>query len=480
MNNIKSQTIKGVIWSSIERFSIQGVQFVLSIIMARLLSPNDYGLIGIVFVFISISQVFIDAGFTNALIQKQNRSEADFSTVFYINFSISCIFYIILFFTAPIIASFYENTLLTSIIRVYSISLILNSLIAVHRTKLVIAVDFKTQTKISFTASVISGIIGVSCAYTGCGVWSLVIQTLVLATLSIILYNYYVKWKPILKFSKESFHNLFSFGSKLLVASLISAIYNNIYIFIIGKKFSTYSLGLYTRADHFSQFVSANISSILTRVSFPILSQIQDDDSRLIKAYSKYIKMSVLIIFPLILGLCGISKPLVLFLLSEKWADCIILLQILCFSYLWNCVISVNLNLLYVKGRSDLVLKLEIVKKTIAFTILFVSLYFDLIGMCLGLVLNALIAFYLNTYYTKKLLNYGFGEQMKEIAPYLILSLFIMAEALFISSYIETPLLSIIISLIVCTVSYVSICYALKLDAAMELIDILKRKNYEF
>lgn len=476
-NNIKSQTIRGVIWSTIERFSMQGVQFLLGIIMARLLTPDDYGLIGMIFVFISISQVFIDGGFTNALIQKQNRSETDFSTVFYINLAISILFYTILYITAPIIAKYYNQPLLTDLTRVYSINLILNSLVAVNRTKLMIAVDFKTQTKISFTAALISGIIGVCCAFIGYGVWSLVIQAIIAAVLNIVFSFYYVKWFPSWTFSYTSFKNLFSFGSKLLIASLISNVYTNLYVLVIGKKFSAHSLGLYTRADHFAQFASSNLGNILSRVSFPVLSQIQDDDVRLIHAYKKYIQMSALIIFPLILGLCGVAKPLIVLLLSEKWIDCVILLQILCFAYLWNCVITINLNLLNVKGRSDLVLKLEIIKKSIAFTILFISIFFDLKAICLGSAIYSLIAFYLNTYYTKKLLNYGFKKQFIEIFPYLIAALIIMFEGLVISYYIANPIVSLCCALIICPITYITICCTFKFDAAMEFLKIIKLKK---
>lgn len=476
-NNIKSQTIKGVIWSTIERFSMQGVQFILGIIMARLLTPDDYGLIGMIYVFMSISQVFIDGGFTNALIQKKNRNEIDFSTVFYVNLSISIFFYGLLCSCAPFIAQYYNQPLLTDITRIYSINLILNSLVAVNRTKLMIAVDFKTQTKISFTAALISGIIGVYCAWIGYGVWSIVIQTLISAILNIILSFYYVKWIPLWTFSYTSFKNLFSYGSKLLVSSLISNIYANLYVFFIGKKFSSYSLGLYTRADHFAQFASSNLGNILSRVSFPVLSQIQDDDERLIHAYRKYIQMSALIIFPLILGLCGVAKPLIIILLSEKWIDCIILVQILCFSYLWNCITTINLNLLNVKGRSDLVLKLEIIKKSIAFTILFISLFYDLETICWGAAVYAFIAFYLNTYYTKKILNYGFKKQFTEILPYLLTSIIIMIEALLISQYIESSILSLCLSLIICPMTYITICLIMKFDAAMEFLRIIKLKK---
>lgn len=476
-NSIKNQAVKGVVWSSVERFSMQGAQFVMGIIMARLLTPDDYGLIGMILVFTSISQVFIDGGFANALIQRQDRSETDFSTVFYINLGISILFYTLLYLLAPYIASFYEQPLLTNITRVYAITLILNSITAVNRTKLVIAVDFKTQTKISFIAAILSGIIGVYCAYTNYGVWAIVAQAISFSIFNIILNFYYVRWIPSPIFSVASFKKLFAFGSKLLVANLISSVYTNLYVFAIGKKFSPTSLGLYTRADHFAQFASANLGNILQRVAFPIFSQIQDDDQRLIRAYQKYITMSALIIFPIILGLCGVAKPLILVLLSEKWGDCTILLQILCFSYLWNCIVTININLLNVKGRSDLVLKLEAAKKSVAFTILFISLYFDLIGVCIGLAIYSMIALYMNTYYTKKILNYGFKKQFSDIFPYLAASLFIMAEALIISRYVESPFFSLCTSLVVCPISYASICYAMKFDAAIELLKILKLRK---
>jgi len=473
VSDLKSKTIHGVAWSFVERFSVQAIQFILGIILARLLSPNDYGLIAMLVVFISISQVFIDGGFSSALVQRQYRSEMDFSTAFYTNLGISIICYLLLFIFAPIIASFYHQPLLISITRIYSINLILNSLVAIHKVKLIISVDFKTQSKISFTSALISGIIGIICAYVGYGVWALIIQALFLALFNVLLSFYYVRWLPILNFSISSFKSLFSFGSKLLIASLISNVYTNLYALVIGKKFSSSSLGMYSRADQFAQFTSSNIANILARVSFPVLSQIQNDNERLISVYRRYIQISALLVFPLILGLCGIAKPLILLLLTEKWSGCIILLQILCFSYLWNCVVTVNLNLLNVKGRSDLVLKLEIIKKVIAFLILIISLSFDLIGICIGLVVYSLIALYLNTYYTKKILNYGFKKQFVELLPYLLLSLLIMCEALFFSHFISSYLLSIILSIIICSLTYIVLCYYFRLSAFTELVSLL-------
>lgn len=446
--NLRSKATHGVIWSAVERYSVQGVQFLLQLVIARILSPHDYGLIGMLAIFMALSQVFIDGGFSNALIQKKDRNEDDYCTVFYINLGISVFIYIILFICAPFIASFYNQPLLTPITRIYSLNLIINSLVAVNKVRLVVAVDFKTQSKISLGAAVISGIFGIACAYWGMGVWSLVVQMLLNSLLSVILSFYYVKWVPKFIFSLSSFHRLFKFGGKLLIAQIISSIYSNIYNLVIGKQFTSSILGLYSRANHFASFAGTNVSSILQRVSFPVLSDIQDDNERLIAAYKKYIRVSTWATFPIILGLCGVAKPMILVLLTEKWVACVPFIQILCFAVLWDCVTLVNLNLLYVKGRSDLVLKLEIIKKTIAFSILVISMFFNIYVMCIGQAVYSIIALYLNTYYTNKLFNYGFFSQMRELLPQLLLSLVMMGGCLLMSRLIDNSYISLIVSVI--------------------------------
>lgn len=470
--DLKKQTIRGVGWSFAERFSVQGVQFLLDLIIARILTTDDYGLIGMLAIFMSISQVFIDGGFSSALIQKKDRSEDDYSTVFYINLGISVLMYLLLYFCAPYIASFYNQPILTPITRVYSLNLIIYALSAVNKVKLTVNVDFKTQSKISFGAAILSGIVGVFCAVIGLGVWALVVQMILCAVLNVILSFYYVRWWPKLIFSIQSFKNLFSFGSKLLIATLISSVYSNLYNLAIGKKFSSSDLGLYTRGDRFAKFPSVNIANILSRVSFPVLSQIQDDDDRLVNAYSKYIKMSAFVVFPLILGLCGVAKPLVHVLLTDKWLGCVPMLQILCFAYVWDCIILVNLNLLNVKGRSDLVLRLEVMKKSIAFVILFISLFFGLKIICLGRAVYSLIAFYLNTIYTKKILNYGFRSQFKQIFPYLALSIVIVVESLTFSYLVQNSWASLALSLTICPLTYALGCIIFKLDMFYEFMEI--------
>lgn len=266
MENLKQKTVSGIMWSAIERFSLQGVQFIIQIILARLLLPSDYGMIGMLAIFLQVAQVFIDSGFTNALIQKKDRTEEDFATVFYFNILVAVLFYGILFFSASLIADFYNMPTLVLVIRFIALSLIINALSAIHRTKLIISVNFKTQSKISLGAAFISGVIGIWMAYVGCGVWALVWQTLLNSIILTILFYCLVHWKPLHTFSKSSFERLFNFGSKLLISSLINTVYRNLYTIVIGKKFSVVELGYYTRAEQFAIFPSNNLNALVSRI----------------------------------------------------------------------------------------------------------------------------------------------------------------------------------------------------------------------
>lgn len=476
--SLRKQTTQGIVWSAVERFSLQGAQFLISIVMARLLTPDDYGLIGMLTIFMSISQVFIDGGMSVALVQLKDRRESDFSTVFFLNLAVSAVFYLVLFFSAGAIADFFDKPELVSITKVYTFSLIISALAAVNKTKLTIAVDFKTQAKISVVSSLLSGCVGIYFAYNGYGVWSLVIQALTSAVLMTALGFYYVRWFPAIKqVTRASFKSLFGFGSKLLVAQLISQVYTNLYSLAIGKKFNAASLGYYTRANQFTTLVSNNLTDIFARVSLPVLSKVQDDDEQLVSIYSRYLKCAVFVAFPLVLGLCGIAKPMILTLLTDKWYDSIIILQILCIGQLTTCVTQVNLNLLYVKGRSDLVLKLEIAKKSIAFTILAFTIYFfDIIGVCIGLSFYSYIAVCMNSYYTKKMLNYGLLDQIKDIWPYLANSLLIMLECLFITHFVENNYISLLLSILVSVVTYIVISYYAKLEGFVEFINVIRKR----
>lgn len=473
---LKSKTVNGVIWSTIERFSVQGVSFLVTIVMARLLSPSDYGLIGMLAIFMSLSYVFIDGGFSDALIQKHDNTEKDYSTVFFINLFISVFLYILLYISAPYIARFYKQPLLCSITRVYTFNLVVNSLVAVNKVKLTIALDFKTQTKISVISAVTSGMIGIWAAFSGFAVWAIVIQMLVQSVVNVVLSFYFVRWTPREFIDKDSFNRLFAFGSKLLVTKIIGNIYVNLYNLIIGKRYSSEQLGLYTRATQFGQFLSTNLTSVLTRVSFPVFSTLKDNNELLLRSYKKYIKMTAFIMFPLVLCLVGISKPLILILLTEKWVACIPLLRIVCFAYLCDGLTLINLNLLYVKGRSDLALKLEVIKKSIAFVILFISMYFGVMAICFGQVLYAFIALYINTHYTKKLLGYGRLSQLKDVLPYFFFSCIMLVSQLLVATFIDNLYIELVVSVIGGFGIYLGCCYFTGQSSMFEAIELIATK----
>ena len=460
-DSLKQKTITGVTWSFFDQFLIKVFGLVIGIILARLLTPADYGLIGMLGIFIAISQVFIDGGFASALIQCQNRTEKDLSTVYLINIGMSILLYAILFVCAPMIARFYQVPVLTKLTRIVSLSLVISAFASVHGILLSIRVDFKTKAIISVINAIISGSTAIICAFKGLGVWALVIQGLTSATITTVTTIIFVKWRPRTGFSKESFKKLFSYGSKLLTASIISTIYDNVYPLVIGKTASPAVVGQYTRAGQFPQMGSGLITGMLNRVAFPIFSQIQDNNERLLSAYEKYIQFSCFIIFPILMGLCGCARPITIILLTEKWAECIPLMRILCFACLFTGITTINLNLLYVKGRSDLVLKLEIIKKIIAFSILIATSFFSVKIMCYGIVLYSFVALYLNTIYTKKILNYGLWAQLKTIVPYLLVSLLILAEAWVICNYISNDWLALGVAIPISILSYCLLHYFL-------------------
>ena len=472
--DIKSMAVHGVAWTMVEKYSGQLVQFVIQIILARLLTPSEYGLIGVLAIFIAISTVFIDGGFSAALIQCKDRSQKDFSTVFYVNVAIALVFYLILFFCAPLIADFYDKPILSSIVRVYCLTLIINSLASTGQTMLTIRLDFKTTTKISFAAGVVSGVVGVVMAYLGFGVWALVAQALGYATIAALLTLIQVRWLPRDGFSGESFRRLFSFSSRLFAANLISSVYEKIFGVIIGKMFSTAALGFYDRAVSFNVLLNNNVTHVLGRVSYPLLSQIQDDNQRLMNIYRRYIQISAFLTFPLMMMLCGVAKPMILALLTEKWAASIVLLQVLTFGFLWDGVIVSNINLIKVKGRSDLVLKLEIVKKIIAFALCIGALiiYRSVLALCIAKAIYGFIALILNTVYTKRLFNYGFIKQFRDYLPYLIASGGVLAICLLCSHTIPNNWLSLLAGLILSGLFYLGVCKGFKLYDYEEIMRI--------
>lgn len=476
--DIKSMAVHGVAWTMAEKYSGQLIQFVIQVILARLLTPSEYGLIGVLAIFIAISTVFIDGGFSAALVQYKDRSDRDVSTVFYLNVGLATVIYLLLFFAAPWIADFYEKPILTSIVRVYCLTLIISSFASTSQTLLTINLDFKTTTKISLIAGLLSGIVGVALAYCGFGVWALVWQAVTSALLITLLTFLMVKWLPRAGFSKDSFRRLFSFSSKLFAANLISAVYDKIFGNIIGKMFNTAALGFYDRALSFNVLLNNNVTHVLGRVSYPLLSQIQDDNERLMSIYKRYISISAFLTFPLMMLLCGIAKPLILGLLTAKWADSIILLQVLTFGFLWDGVIVSNLNLIKVKGRSDLVLRLEIIKKIIAFALCVGALiaFRSVLALCVAKAIYGFIALILNTIYTKRLINYGFLRQLADYWPYLAASVGVLAISLVCSEFIVNSWVALAGAVILSGGFYLLVCHCCKLYAYKEILGLLRNK----
>ncbi len=474
--SLKERTFYGIMWSGVERFSVGGIMFLLQIVMARMLSPEDYGIVGMLAIFVAVAQSFVDSGFSNALIQKNDRTELDYSTVFYFNVVVGCVFYLLLFFSSPFIASFYKTPILLELTRVIGLSILFNSLTVVQRAKMTIAIDFKTQTKASFLAVVLSGVLGIWMAYAGCGVWAIAIQTVSNTGLNMILLWIYSSWKPKKVFSWNSFHRLFSFGSKLLLAGLIDTIYRNIFTLIIGKKFTKVELGNYTRADQFCQFPSANITGILQRVTFPILSELQNDDERLKLVYRKFLRLSAFVIFPLMIGLAAISRPFILLVLTEKWEGAIVLMQVLCLGYLWYPIHAINLNLLQVKGRSDLFLRLEIIKKSVGIGILFVTIRYGVLTMCMGTIVGGIIGLIFNTYYTGKLIQLGFVKQMLDLFPILINSIVMGGLVYFLTCLLSGYMLQILLGSIGGIIYYLLSSHIFHSQDLKYLFSLVKRK----
>lgn len=443
--NLKVKTQKGLVWSFIERFATQGVQFLFGIILARLLSPEDYGTIAMPLVFLAIAQCIIDSGFSTALIRKPDLTEDDLSTAFYFNIGVGVVCYLLLFFSSPLIAEFYNTPILADLLKVTALATLFNPLCAVQQAILTRKIDFKTQAVVSLSGALVSGFAGLTMAYNGFGVWSLVCQQVGGYAIRTILLWVLGRWTPKRRWSWKSFHYLWGFGSKMLGSGLLDTIYTNIYPIVIGKLFSANDLGNYTRAQQFATLPSSNVTGVLQRVTFPVLSKIQNEDERLARNYRKILKLSAFLIFPMMLMLSAIADPLVRVILTDKWKGCIILLQIVCFSMMWYPIHAINLNLLTVKGRSDLFFRLEIFKKVCGVCVMCVTIPHGIIWMVSGGIVSSMIALVINTYYTGKLINVGYLRQMGDLLPIFGISFFmwlVIHVFLWLTSniYIQLPL----------------------------------------
>lgn len=416
-SELQTAAVKGMAWTGLERLVSHGLRFGVAIVMARLLAPSDYGVIGMLGIFIAVAATFQDCGFTAALIQRKHCTQADYSTAYYFNLGIALILYAVLFFAAPVIAAFYNEPTLTSITRVVALGMVVQGLCSVHQTKLTIDLRFGVQSVIAITSLGVASVFGIVLAWRGYGAWALVWQSLAAAVFNLFAFWGVAHWHPSLVFSKASFRGLFGFGSKLLCSSLINTIHANLYTLVIGKRFSASETGFYNRAAGFAELPSGTLTGVILKVNYPVLAKLQDDNGQLLTAYRRLVRLAMFILMPMLFGMAVVAEPMVKVLIGERWLPCVPYLQVLCLGVLWNPLTHLNLNLLYVKNRTDLVLKLELIKKSIALIILFAMIPFGVWWMCVGKAVYDFIAFAINCHYTRKLLDYGMLRQLRELLP---------------------------------------------------------------
>ena len=414
---LKDKTVKGVAWSGIDNVAQMGVSFAVSIVLARLLSPDDYGLIGIIAIFTSVCTSLINGGFNIALIRKKDATDDDYNTSFIVNLGMSILLYAIIFLSSQLIADFFGRQELVALTRVSSVSMIIGALSIVQQTRLTKRIDFKTQTKITLIASVCSGIIGITLAFMGFGVWSLVAQQITSQSMRTVLLWFYNKWIPQMRFSIISFHELFGFGWKMMVSGVLDSVWRELYQVVVGKMYNPATLGQYTRANGFSQLFSNNFTAVIQRVTYPVLSNIQDDKERLISAYRRIIKTAMFITAICMFWLGAMSEPLLYCLIGPKWHEAATYLPLICIIGSFYPLHAINLNMLQVQGRSDLFLGLEIVKKIIGIAPLAVCFIYGVMPMLYVSLITNIISYLLNSYFPGKILGYNSWMQLKDVAP---------------------------------------------------------------
>lgn len=473
-DSVRSKLLHGVAWNFTEKILVKAVSFVISIILARLLAPSDYGLTGMLAVFLSVSSVFIEGGLAKALIQRQDCQDIDYSTAFVTNVSMSLVIYAVLFFAAPLIADFYDEPLLVSLTRAMALTIVLGSFNIVQRAKLMANVDFKSLAQINVLSIIVTGAIGITMAYLGYGVWALVGQAIGSTLFLIFIFPFYSKWKPSLRFSKESFSRLFGFGSKLMITGVYSVIFNNIATICIGKAYKSQQLGYYTRATQFPDLISFTVNDVLGTVTFPVLSELQNDKDRLVAVYRKSLLATALVIFPVMVLCALLAYPLVLILLTEKWVPCVVLMQWLCLARIFTPLSALNMNILNAVGRSDLFMKLDFSKAPLTIIILAITIPISVEAIVIGSFVDSFLCFFINAYLPGRMFGYGAWQQLKDW-KYIILSILLMSVAVYLFMLVvQNVWLQLFIGGTIGIVVYSACCYFFKVidDDMLRLLKI--------
>lgn len=443
--SLKNKTVKGVGWSAAETFLARGVSFIVGLVLARLLSPDEYGLIGIVMIFVTVLEGFVDSGFSSSLIRKIDADDNDYNTMFLTNLVISIVMFALLYLGAPYIAVFFERQELVALIRVMGLLVVFQALSIVQNTILTRKIDFKTRTKAAVLAAVVSGIIGIVMAFVGFGVWSLVGQQLSRQLLNTICLWFYNRWWPKFRFSTESFRYMWGFGWKIMASGLLDRLWRQLNQAVIGKFYSPDTLGQYTRSNEYATIFSSNITSVVQRVSYPVLSQVQDDKQRMVAAYRKVIKTTMFVTSIIMISMAAVSEPLIYCLIGPKWHQAALFLPFICFPMSVWPLHALNLNMLQVQGRSDVYLIVEILKKIIAIGPICLGIFVGIYWMLIGGIVTDIIAFFLNSYYSGKNLGYSSWMQIKDVAPSYALAFIVSISVYFfkflpISNFIILPI----------------------------------------
>lgn len=436
--SLKNKTIKGVGWSAADAILGQGVTFIVGLVLARLLSPDEYGLIGICLIFTTVLNGIVDSGFSNALIRKKDVTEEDYNTMFMTNMVISIVLYVLLFISAPLVSDFFHREELTALVRVTGLVLFFNALSITQITILTKKIDFKTKTKASLASAIISGIIGIAMAFMGYGVWALVYQQLSKQFLYTICLWVLNRWWPKFTFYKESFKYMWGFGWKLLASGILNNVWNQLYQVVIGRCYTSSTLGHYTRANEYANVFSSNLTAIIQRVSYPVLAEIQDDKERMVQGYRKIIKVTMFVTAVCMISLGAVSEPLIYTLIGTKWHEAATYLPLICISMSLYPLHAINLNILQVLGRSDIFLYLEIIKKCIGLLPIVIGVFCGIYYMLVVSIFTSIIGLYLNTWYTGKALNYNFWKQIKDITPSYITA-FIIALSVYFLKFLPLP-----------------------------------------
>lgn len=478
--SLKKQALSGVFWSSLQLFGTQGIGLVVSIILARLLLPAEFGLIAMLGVFMGLAATLINSGLTSSLIRTEHVDEEDYSTVFFFNLVVSCILYGLIVLLAPFIAGFYNQPILTSVVRVYSITFVINAFSAIQITRLNKSMNFKTQLQVSIPSLLIGCTVGVTLAYMGYGVWSLVWSAIVQALASTLQLWFVAKWKPLWVFNMEKFKFHFHYGMKLMFSGILDLLFTNAYTIIIGKFYLPAQVGFYNRAENLQMFPVSAINSIVGKVTFPLFATIQNDDERLKMVYKKIMQMVLFLVTPTLILMAVVAEPLFRLLFTEKWLPAVPYFQILCFNGILYPIHSYNLQILVVKGRSDLFLKLEIVKKILIVLIILISFQFGIYGLLYGSVFGSVLCFFINTHYSGKFLNYTAWQQTKDILPIFFVSIgvggLVLVSDMVLQNYYFIDFFRLAFGSVLGIILYITAAYLFKLGSLFELITIVKRQ----